>query len=320
VSDSEEIERWTRALDELVPVPAEHAEPALPLPAARDFLRCSEPVFEALRRAGLPVHEGRLDRIDLINLALRSGSGRSVPEIGLRHSFRFVGQDEAAWCERRRWRFSCDLACSSPAAEGGEAKAVKHWKLWPPLSWPAKSEPARGALELSGRRATAAYEVATAGLRRSLSRQLRELVEEYLGERRFARMPFAVQLQGESMAEWGLFDCFSGSVELERRCGEAGIEARVRQGWLFGQTASEHAWLEVVDRDGEHKDVDPAFFALAQMLYPSRGEFREFCLGSRLNRVLATECPPTEQPLRHLCAAPAGEVAMEVSIASADRG
>ena len=317
--DREEIERWLLALERLVPVPAEHSEPTVPLADASAFLRCSEPAFEELVAVGLPVRGGHLDRTDLVNLALLSHSGESVPEVGLRHSFRFVTQNERAWCEARRWRFGVKFVCSEAASTSEAGEPAERWTMWPPLSWPPAPGPSEGPLRLHGARASAHYEVRTEGATRKVSNALGELIDGYLGERRFVRMPFAVQAEGDWMADRGLFDCFSGSVELQRRCKAMEMEARVRQGWLFGIAASRHAWVEVQDRDGEWKDVDPAFRTIATALYPQCDDFHRFCVGSRLNRVLATDCPPTESPLAHACDAAEAVVSMEVWIADAAR-
>jgi hypothetical protein len=136
-----------------------------------------------------------------------------------------------------------------------------------------------------------------------VSPTVRSIVDAYLAEEhRFVRMPTTLQRDLEWMSEHGLFDCLSASLDLQRRCARQGVEAHVRQGWLAGPIVSQHAWLEILDEDGERKMIDVAFRALASLLYPACEEFRAFCLGSRLNRLLATDSPEAETIIDHACA------------------
>jgi hypothetical protein len=309
-----EAARWLRALETFVAVPAAHAEPTISAESACTFLRCSQETLAELLDAGLPAYDGRCDRFDLVNLALRSASGASIPEVSLRQSFRFVTKDVRQWCEPRRWRVELDLRCA-PGAHGG----VHEWTAWTPLPWPDTAESTPTVERFAGARVEVRWEVRTAGCDAPLvSPTLRELVHDYVGERDFAQMPLAVQADGDWMEQRRIFDCLSGSTALQRRCADAGIASRVRQGWLGGLIASPHAWLEAEDADGCWKTVDPAFHALSLRLYPACVAFHAFCLGSRLNRLIATHCPPGEACVAHACASDA-QAEIHVAIRDADR-
>jgi Transglutaminase-like superfamily len=329
---------WLGALSSLVTVPAAHVSATVQPDDAHAFLGCSSHTWKALLAEGLPPHDGAFERLDLVNLALHARSGGSTPEIALRHALRFATKGRQSWCTPKRWRLTLLLTCGEgaedqpveeaatdtsarsvdEAATGAEAgrMGAERWRVWPPLPWPpARSPDNAGSPVLHGRDTTdpcmlhgrvveATYEVRVDGRKMQLvSPSVRSIVDAYLAEeRRFVRMPTALQRELEWMSGHGLFDCLSASLDLQRRCARQGIEAHVRQGWLAGPIASQHAWLEILDEDGEWKTIDVAFRALAGLLYPACEEFRAFCLGSRLNRLLATDSPAAKSTIEHMCA------------------
>jgi hypothetical protein len=264
--------------------------------------------------AGLPVHDGGLDGHDLLNLALAVGAGRSVPELCTRREIGFVTEDVRTWCEVKRWRVAIKLRC---AASDRPRSGDERWTVWPPLPWPDK--PVASDLKprhIVGGAAEIAFDVDVGGhVQRLVSPRLIAVVREYLAEgRRFFRLPDAVAGVPGWMHERRLFDCMRGSLDLCERVRETGLQAAVRHGWLAALVTSPHAWLEVVDDDGCVKTIDIALHASAGQVYPDHTAFRDFCLGSRCNRLIETACPTDREIIEHTCGSPAGQPTTHVSI------
>jgi hypothetical protein len=341
-SHETETEGWLSALSSLVTIPVAHASATVQLDDARAFLGCSSRTWKALLASGLPLYDGALERLDLVNLSLYARSQRSTPQIALRHAMRFATKGRENWCAPKRWRLTLRLACAKgtedrrtvapnvsvgPVEEDDTAADigrvdVERWKVWPPSrsqdnvgSRLVHRSVKAGPCMMYGRVVEAAYEVGVDGREMHIvSPTVRSIIDAYLAEEhRFVRMPATLQRELEWMNGHGLFDCLSASLDLQRRCTWQGIEAHIRQGWLAGPIVSQHAWLEVLDEDGAWKMVDVAFRALAGLLYPECEEFRAFCLGSRLNCLLATDCPKAESVIDHVCAGSDAEVETHVT-------
>ncbi len=313
---SSEAATWLLALSELVAVPAREARPVVPLSAGRAYLGCSHAAWDALLAAGLPVHDGGLDRHDLLNLAMAVGAGRSVPEVYTRREIGFVTGDVSSWCEVKRWRVTIRLSCV--ASEATPCGGDERWTVWPPLPWPDK--PAARDVEprqIAGGAAEIAFDAEVGGrVERPVSPRLIAVVREYLAEgRRFFRLPDAVAGVPSWMHERRLFDCMRGSLDLCERVRDIGMQATVRHGWLAALVASPHAWLEVVDDDGAVKTIDIALRASAGQVYPELTAFQDFCLGSRCNRLIETGCPTDREIVEHTCGSPGARRTAQISIA-----
>src|SRR5215218_1709645 len=74
---------WSAGVQAMVPVPAEHRRLKADVTAVQATLRCGEEEIESLRRCGVVwVERGGVplfDPVDIYNLGLLSGSGRTVP-------------------------------------------------------------------------------------------------------------------------------------------------------------------------------------------------------------------------------------------------
>ncbi|WP_327697964.1 hypothetical protein [Streptomyces sp. NBC_00459] len=290
---------WLAALAELFPVPAGYRDERVDRFGALDILRCGEDLLAELLAAGLP-HSGPpgaelFDRYDLFNLALHSGSGTSAPETGIRFALRWMGRDPGTWFADRTWDLSVDLSC--PLDGGCEADPT--WET----SRPEPEAFGGRLLSLTTGPAGSAFtaRVATRGERRELrSERLREIVSEYDGAR-WVRLPVELQSRPELVLPYGIAPCISVSLDLAAKCRAAGFEARTRRGWILGMLDLAHAWLEVVDSDGEVKVVDPVFAGLADHADAPHPLFREACAGSRFNRLLPSSREADQPLFRHRC-------------------
>ncbi|MEE3755346.1 hypothetical protein [Mycobacterium intracellulare] len=315
---------WLQALSRLTPVPAEHARPTVALDEAARFLRCPTETVAALSDSGLPHYASGFDQFDLINLTLRARPGSSIPEISLGLLFRFITQGPSAWLAPMQWKFNVTGICGSgsPPNGAGPGQAVhtaeERWVLWAPsdASDMTLASCSQGPINVDGPEVSFSCEVATdGGAGRIRSPEIHAVVSEIIDAGyTFTRMPNAAQRDVQWMREHRIFDCVSISAELERRFMARGLQCRTRYGWLAALAASGHAWIEVLDEDDQWKPIDLALRALAEILYPEHQAFQEFCLGSRLNRLIPTGCPIDEPLIRHVCDVAADESDYAVAV------
>ncbi|MFL6130542.1 MAG: hypothetical protein ACJ73E_15950 [Mycobacteriales bacterium] len=282
---------WPDAVRGLVPIPAPHAEPSMPVADVQAALRCSPAEVARLLDAGFPLHavDGGLlaDPRDVFNLAIASGSGRTIAEVSTAFALRFAAGG-ACWRGERRWRLELELQCPQ---DGGA------WLVWPLAGDPAGTA---APLDLADAGRYTGVQVAAGDAGRLRSPELRRTVADALRRRpRYVRVPVQLSLDADWMARHDLVDCISGTSALGRAFGERGHRVRYRSGWLAGPVASEHSWLEVFDDDGRWKSVDLAFHVLARRLLGARVHPEVF-LGSRPDRLLRTDCPFAEPLAAHL--------------------
>ena len=99
---------WQESLAALYPVPAPHRVQDVDRRTALEMLRCGPDLLDELLAAGLP-HVERpdgpwFDRHDLVNLALGSGSGWTMPERAVRFALRWMLEDPETWIGRASCR------------------------------------------------------------------------------------------------------------------------------------------------------------------------------------------------------------------------
>ncbi|MER5762182.1 hypothetical protein [Streptomyces sp. NPDC002082] len=302
------LEGWLDSLRDLLVIPPELRDEWVERDAALELLQCGREILDELLRAGLP-HGGtpgaeRFDRFDLVNLALYSGSGTSVPEKTMRYALRWMHADPEALFRPQRWNYS--VALTPPAAHGEGEPERTDWNLatpHPELSggWTESlSIGPEGAATLGEKDITASGTsgltasgvLVTSGERREIvSEKLRAIVTSYGPDRfRWGRMPEELQWRKDEVLAQGYAPCISVCLELAERCREAGFEARTRRGWIMGMLDLAHSWLEVVDEDGLVKNVDPAFVILADHHAEApHPDIAQAFTGSLLNRLLPTE-------------------------------
>ncbi|MFP8961048.1 hypothetical protein ACLIYP_10895 [Streptomyces nanhaiensis] len=301
------LEGWLESLRNLLVIPPELRDEWMDRAGALELLQCGPEILDELLRNGLP-HGGepgaeRFDRFDLVNLALYSGSGTSVPEKTMRYALRWMHADPRTLFRPQRWDYS--VALSPPAADAEADPARMEWNLATPHperhgGWTEsltvgpegavlgeKDITARGTTGL-----TASGVLVTSGEHREIrSRQLRDIVTSFGPDRfRWGRMPEELQWRKDVVLSQGYAPCISVCLELAERCRAAGFEARTRRGWIMGMLDLAHSWLEVVDEDGLIKTVDPAFVILADHhAEAAHPKIADAFTGSLLNRLLPTE-------------------------------
>lgn len=299
------VDPWLKALSRLYPVPAAHRVPLLGAEEALDVLRCGAEDFAELLAAGLPHDEGPdgplFDRNDLTNLALDAGTGRSRPETALRYALRWMRDDPRTWEIPTSWTFSIELAAPDGAPHGGD-ESWSHVRFLPELvgglieEWQStpgvRMTPERfefqgpGPVTFSGRLRTAGK------LQHLVSPTLREITAELLGRGlRWVRLPPACQYDFETMLANGVISCISASIYLEKAFRAAGYTANTRGGWMVGMLDLAHSWVEVVDDDGEIKQVDAVLDRLSLLSASPHPGLSAACLGSRINRMLPAAMP-----------------------------
>jgi hypothetical protein len=309
---------WLRALDRLRPTPEPHRGESLSREQALLMLRCDEEVLDALCDRGLP-HAGqrpqeRYDTSDLMNLALSSGSNRSLPELGAAFIARVAGASPPDWVAPHRWK----LHSRSFALHGegcGEAPSWSHRRPAPEsfggscLEWreggelqmgyaaggvPASS--ASAALSLTGRLAMMGeVRVVRSATLRGLYREVLETIE-------YMAQPRSLGIDLEAVQRMQAGDCAGLSVLLEHECRRAGYTAVARRGYLLGLLGiGEHCWVEVLDDDERVKVLDPTLPIVARHGPRPTPAFTAFCLGSISNRLLPFDCSVAESIVEHEC-------------------
>ncbi|HTJ66809.1 MAG TPA: hypothetical protein VL551_04705 [Actinospica sp.] len=317
-SDGNGTKGWLDSLERLCRIPEEFREEVLPRTAALEMLRCGPETFDLLLEAGLP-HGGEegselFDRLDLVNLALYSGSRESVPEQTMGYALRWMHDDPATLSTPRRWTYSVELSCDRA---DGACGADPTWSIALPTpdvhgGWVESLEIGPAGARLTetdivgsgpgGLRASGV--MVTSGERRTIrSKQLLDIVTEYShGDYRWARLPEELMARPELVLSQGYAPCIAACLDLEAKCRAAGFEARTRRGWIMGMLDLAHSWLEVVDEDGAVKTVDPAFVLLArQHAERPHPDIEAAFTGSLLNRLMPTP-HRADQPINgHTC-------------------
>lgn len=301
------LDGWLESLRNLLIIPEDLRDEWVTRAGALEMLQCGPDTLDLLLREGLP-HGGepgeeRFDRFDLVNLALYSGSGTSVPEKTMRFALRWMHADPQTLYRPQRW--DCSVALTPPPGDEDADPAGMEWNLATPRpelhgGWtesltagPEGAVIGEKDITVSGTTGlTASGVVVTSGEHRVIrSPRLREIVTAYGPDRyRWGRMPEEMQWRKEVVLSQGYASCISVCMELAEQCRAAGFEARTRRGWIMGMLDLAHSWLEVVDEDGLIKTVDPAFVILADhhAETPHPDVFEAFN-GSLLNRLMPTD-------------------------------
>jgi hypothetical protein len=308
--------RWFESLECLFPIPAPYRREEVGRAGALDVLGCDDDLLTELVRRGLPCagEPGAelFDQNDLFNLALYSGSGRSVPERAFRFALRWMRDSPASLLAPRLWSFSLESRCGESGGCGTDGRwefALPAPELFEGAMYDLAIDPAGaraegGTLECehaSAIRASGTVETRGEELR-IVSPRLRRLIAEALSPPpRWIKVPEPLHAQPSLLLPSGVGTCAALSIQLERLCGEAGFEARTRQGWVLGMLDLVHAWLEVVDDDGRTKIVDPIFRLFFALTPAAHDAFGELCMGSRTNRLLPMQRHAGEPAERHWC-------------------
>ncbi len=285
----------TLSLDGVFLIPPEHHVPDTDRAAATQLLGCDDRTLDSLVRRGLTVRDDRFDGRDLFNLALHSGTGRTVPEQAFAFSLRWMRGSAESLLAPRTLSFTLTARC-----------ACEHVVLALPRPdrYGGTVTPAPGADVVAAR--TVAATIRTEGRAVPLrSPVLRGLVEEFaaLGVR-WVKLPDALREDESLVTTHRVATCESASRWLAGRCRAAGYAATTRIGWVVGMLDLVHAWVEVTDDDGETKVVDPIFAGFAAGVPGANPLLTDPAVALRTNRLVPTACEVGARVARHDCDAP----------------
>jgi hypothetical protein len=305
------VKALTGALNRFVTVPDDIAQYDTDVDTASRALRADPSAVAALAGAGLPhvvdPERGPLfDYDDVMNVGMFSGTGETVPELGLRFLMRFAAAAPSSWYEPREWLVGIDPAGSlGPAAEGTGRSVGPRIEVRTPDTTAAGLEVltrpcGEGALPppYPADLQTGGYELAVrlTGARQTVTDprayEIWNDIVTPLAERKVTYQTVPERLRADHHRAWdlGIADCIVASKLLTERLRAAGLTARVRRGYLLGLFGSDHAWCEL-EEDGVRKPLDPVFCFVARTGDKARGvkespEFADACFGSRFNRLL----------------------------------
>ena len=294
---------WRQAVQEVVWIPSEYRVPTMSAPAARRGLRCTEASFAQLIDLGLPSTNGPdgllFDLDDLKNVGLYSRSRVTDVELGMRLILAFMEAGRNELTKPRRWSYRLQLISTADPSErvirrvyrpmpeiwGGELESFAASEGPPaevagPFFRMAQGSEVTGALTTRG----AEQVVQAAGIRRIVTEFLDSGVRWHYLPAAFAADP----LQPTSL---GAGNCRTLCTVLCQRLTDAGFEARCNHGWMIAISEVGHGWVDVVDDDGKIKCLDPSFALLATQNGFGPPDFRDFVMGSILNRVVPTRAP-----------------------------
>jgi hypothetical protein len=288
----------TRTVGRFVPVPAAHARYDTDAASAERWLRLPAGQIERLAEAGLShVDDARgplFDYTDLVNVAMFSGSGQSVPELALRFLLRFAASPPDSWFVPRDWLVGIRLPQVPGAvrvrvpdlsAEGVSAvPEAERYGLAAPAGTDQLAEGYRAVVRLTGARHT----VRDPRVRAVWTDVVGALVS---GSVIYQTVTESLRTAHHEAWASGMADCIVVARLLADRIRDIGLPARARRGYLLGLVGSDHAWCEVHE-DGVWKNLDAVFAFVAsgggrdRNLAMDAPEFAAACFGSRFNRLL----------------------------------
>jgi hypothetical protein len=296
---SVETRELAATIGRFVHVPNEHARYDTDAASAERWLRLPAAEIAALAGSGLSYVDdhGRgplFDYTDLVNVAMFSGTGQSVPELALRFLLRFASSPPATWYEPRDWLVGIRLPQAPGVVRvrvpdlGGEGVSVVPEAEATGLGAPASTDPLaegyRAVVRLTGARNT----VRDPRVRAVWTDVVGALVSGNVIYQTVTESLRTIHHQAWAL---GMADCIVVARLLADRIRELGLPARARRGYLLGLVGSDHAWCEVYE-DGVWKNLDAVFAFVAsgggkeRNLAMDAPEFAEACFGSRFNRLL----------------------------------
>jgi hypothetical protein len=323
--DVPDVAAWRAVSHDTPWIPARFATYDVPLAEAAARLRVPPGHLRASTEVGMPFAGGdadpAFDACDLFNLGLAARRGRAMPVVAFRRALRWLGRGTDDLLAPTSWR------CRFGGAEEAltlRAPAVEPWAgRWAPdasagddASWAVGDRvplPAgvrlHGTATLVGRRAPVVAPEIRAAVRRELA-----------SGRRWAKLPFAMQVEEGAADPLGYATCVTASERVGAELRRAGAEVRTRRGWLAGPVASGHTWLEVRDEDDEWKAVDLALATLRARLDDVEGRppapsaaLEALALGLRPNRLVPTTAGGTD-PLASTSGGHAAETVATFSV------
>jgi hypothetical protein len=264
---------WVPVLARVVVTPPGYRHPA-DAAYAQSILRCGKADVDMLFAACDEVLDSPLDRFDIWNTGLYSGSRRSRPELEMSYFRRFAlrGGD---WVAPIRHRVAFEAVC--PRGDRCDSD-----------TWPRPDIPGGTwhSSVLEQGRARWAGEVRRRGTTATVSSKL--IAEIWRASLERYRFHFTCPALANAIPQTrrrGVGDCTALSLTLAAELGEHGLQARVRSGFLWGGTMGRvHQWVEVADSDAQWKVLDLSMALLADDF--AMENYADFCFGSLSNRVI----------------------------------
>lgn len=289
---------WFEALDRLIPTPADLWEGSVDDVGALRLLRCDAGLLDMLVQRGLRTRTTgagkRYDIHELFNIAMYSGSKRSLPELAVSMITRFAREPVARRIEPGRWSLLAEFATldgsattwsvarPTPEVLGGsltsleiDPSSCRGDRSRLAVVEPVARVTLRAGIQLQGR------------VDRVISPRIRDVFHGFLARPwLWYAMPRSLSTDLAAVMTRKTTDCVSSSLILARDLTERGCDVRTRLGLLTNLFGTLHGWVEVRDDDGRWKLLEPGFALLAKGWGFGGEEFIEFCLGSTSNRCL----------------------------------
>lgn len=298
------------SLARLYPIPAEHRVADTDHAAAAQLLNCSPEILDQLVDSGLPSTDGRFDSRDLYNLGLHSGAGTTGPEQAFGYTLRWLRAPTETLLTARASTFELGARCGLRESCVGSPYSV----VARPLAKQYDGDV--GDLELTGSMlvvestvvsARSAVAIATTLETRGRltplrAPALRAIMTDFLDAGlRWVKLPEPLQSDRDLLAQHGIATCASAGLHLADACERAGYPATTRIGWVIGMLDLVHAWVEVVDDDGEIKVLDPIFALFAAAVPDANPVLRDPSVSLRTNRLIPSGLSVGESVAGHAC-------------------
>lgn len=282
------VEQLRAALVDVVQVPPGYRHPVTTDAAAR-VLRCTRTEVEALAQLGLQGADGVLDRDDVWNLGLYDPARRSAPSMEMLFFERTLRSGVPGWVARRTYAVVAEARCPAGArcAGGSWEVALRGAVAWAGSAVDDGVGRWWGDVTLDGEHVTAP------------SPRVADLWRDVVDRLRYHATPGGLVLDAGATRARGVGDCETLARLLHHDITAAGLPADLRVGYLMGGVrARRHFWVALGDGT-PGLTLDPAMAVLAHRFFDDA--YREFCCGSRFNRVLPVGAE-SDFFVRHACA------------------
>lgn len=254
---------------------------------AATVLACDEATVATM---GLRQVDGLYDFTDVLNAALHSGTGRSLPEMARLLLMRFAAAEADSWFEPLQWTVNVrrapaateDFAFAVPDLDADGVDVVEDPTVGTPgpvASHGHQADPYQVRVQITGER----YVVTDRRVRAAFDEVVDEMESDAV---HYQAVSEALRIDHQRAWSLGVADCVVAGRVLADRLRAEGLEARGRRGFLLGVVANDHGSCEVLI-DGQWRCLDPIFALLAKKHGRDGGtDLREASVGSRFNRLL----------------------------------
>lgn len=264
---------WAGVVEQVVRNPDEYYLPVDDAKAGK-ILGCTTDDVGAVWKA-YDSQRSRFDVFDVWNIGLNSGTGKSKPEQEIRYLSHLYRRTD--WLEDAEYKIALDVTCPR------EMRCTSsNWQRpdLPDAEW------VDSAVDTGAARWTATAH--RHGTKAEISDDaILDIWHSTIDEYRFHYTHPSIAASAETTRARRVGNCTGLSAALAQILDESDLQARTRCGFLWGGVVGlSHEWVEVSDADGSWKVLDPSMAVLADDFFTP--EYKEFCCGSMLNRVIPT--------------------------------